>query len=89
MRRFINVRGREMRKARIEIVPMIDTIFFLLVFFMFTSLSMVKMNGMGVSLPKDSSAVTTPPPRVMVTVNRAGPRRVPAGRFIDRGNSGG
>ena len=37
-----------MRKARIEIIPMIDTIFFLLVFFMFTSLSMVQMKGMGV-----------------------------------------
>ena len=62
-----------MRKARIEIIPMIDTIFFLLVFFMFTSLSMVKMNGMDVSLPKVSSNPDQkPPPRVVVTVDRAG-----------------
>ncbi|MBC8143057.1 MAG: biopolymer transporter ExbD [Armatimonadetes bacterium] len=40
------------RKARIEIIPMIDAIFFLLVFFMFSSLSMVKMNGLPVALPK-------------------------------------
>ena len=29
----------EPKKARIEIIPMIDTIFFLLVFFMLTSLA--------------------------------------------------
>ena len=40
------------KKARIEIIPMIDAIFFLLVFFMFSSLSMVKMNGLAVALPK-------------------------------------
>ena len=50
---------------------MIDTIFFLLVFFMFTSLSMVKMNGMDVSLPK-AAAGQTPPPQVVVTVDKAG-----------------
>jgi biopolymer transport protein ExbD len=62
----------EMRKARIEIIPMIDTIFFLLVFFMFTSLSMVQMKGMGVSLPKDSSSASAQPKTVIVTVDRAG-----------------
>ncbi len=62
-----------MRKARIEIIPMIDTIFFLLVFFMFTSLSMVKMNGMDVNLPKDASTPDQkPPPEVVVTVDKAG-----------------
>ena len=72
MKRFVNVPMREMKKARIEIIPMIDTIFFLLVFFMFTSLSMVKMNGMGVSLPKDSALVSTPPPQVVITVDGQG-----------------
>ncbi len=61
-----------MKKARIEIIPMIDTIFFLLVFFMFTSLSMVKMNGMDVSLPQSSANSGPPPPQVMITVNSAG-----------------
>jgi biopolymer transport protein ExbD len=72
MKRFVNVRAANMRKARIEIIPMIDTIFFLLVFFMITSLSMVQMKGMGVSMPKDSNAVTKPPPKAIVTVNAAG-----------------
>ena len=61
-----------LRKARIEIIPMIDTIFFLLVFFMFTSLSMVQMKGMGVSLPKDSAAATKPPAKAVVRVDRLG-----------------
>lgn len=39
------------KKARIEIIPMIDAIFFLLVFFMFSSLSMVRMNAVNVALP--------------------------------------
>ena len=41
----------ETRKARIEIIPMIDAIFFLLVFFMFSSLSMIKLQGADVALP--------------------------------------
>lgn len=43
------------RKARIEIVPMIDTIFFLLVFFMMSTLSMVKMGGLGLGIPKEAA----------------------------------
>ena len=46
----------EFRKARIEIIPMIDTIFFLLVFFMFSTLSMVKMKGLDVSAPRPNGA---------------------------------
>lgn len=43
------------KKARIEIIPMIDAIFFLLVFFMFSSLSMVKLSGSNVDLPTSKS----------------------------------
>ena len=39
------------KKARIEIVPLIDTVFFLLVFFMMSSLSMAIYRGMPVNLP--------------------------------------
>jgi biopolymer transport protein ExbD len=45
---------REMKRARIEIIPMIDTIFFLLVFFMITSLTMVRMKAMTVALPRNT-----------------------------------
>ena len=73
MKKWVNIRKQPMKKARIEIIPMIDTIFFLLVFFMFTSLSMVKMKGMDISLPKDSSVANQkPPPQVVITVDAAG-----------------
>lgn len=51
---------------------MIDTIFFLLVFFMFTSLSMVKMKGMGVSMPTNSPSHGKPPAKAIVTVDKVG-----------------
>ncbi|HXF75351.1 MAG TPA: biopolymer transporter ExbD, partial [Methylomirabilota bacterium] len=43
---------RTIKKARIEIIPMIDTIFFLLVFFMISTLSMTRYSGLPVNLPK-------------------------------------
>lgn len=58
---------------------MIDTIFFLLVFFMITSLSMVKMRAMSVELPKNSpsssaasTGAQTRSHTVILTVNDAG-----------------
>jgi biopolymer transport protein ExbD len=48
---------------------MIDTIFFLLVFFMMSTLSMVKLNGLIMSLPKDSLASPgATPNRVAVAI---------------------
>jgi biopolymer transport protein ExbD len=45
------------RKARIEIIPLIDIIFFLLATFVMLSLSMVKNQGLNVNLPSASTAV--------------------------------
>ena len=56
------------KKARIEIIPMIDTIFFLLVFFMIASLAMTTMKGMPVNLPKSSSAQDRPMVKVVLTL---------------------
>jgi biopolymer transport protein ExbD len=46
----------ELRKARIEIVPMIDTIFFLLVFFMITWVSLVKISGLDLAVPRGNTS---------------------------------
>lgn len=46
------------RKARIEIVPLIDIVFFLLATFVMVSLSMVKNTGLPVKLPSAASAKT-------------------------------
>lgn len=56
-----------LRKGRIEIIPMIDTIFFLLVFFMFSALSMINMKGMGVALPRPAK---TPPAQSLKMIVR-------------------
>ena len=56
------------KKARIEIIPMIDTIFFLLVFFMIASLAMTTMKGMPVNLPKSSSANVRPMVKTVLTL---------------------
>jgi len=62
----------EMRKARIEIIPMIDTIFFLLVFFMVTWLTMVKMNGLRMNLPRHTQASSKPPYSLTLSLSPAG-----------------
>jgi biopolymer transport protein ExbD len=46
---------RTSRKARIEIIPLIDIIFFLLATFVMMSLSMIKNRGIPVNLPVASS----------------------------------
>jgi biopolymer transport protein ExbD len=45
-------RARNFRHGRIEIIPMIDVMFFLLVTFMLASLSMQSLNSIAVNLPK-------------------------------------
>src|ERR1700692_3704917 len=52
----MQIRQRPIKRARIEIIPMIDVIFFLLVFFMVESLAMTRINSMPVALPKTSSS---------------------------------
>jgi biopolymer transport protein ExbD len=47
----MRVSRHEQPKARIEIIPMIDVIFFLLVFFMVSTLSMTINRGLPVNLP--------------------------------------
>jgi biopolymer transport protein ExbD len=68
-------RRRPAKKARIEIIPLIDIMFFLLASFMLVSLSMVEMRGMKISLPTASSASSAPEQKhdfVTVTVDSAG-----------------
>jgi biopolymer transport protein ExbD len=46
----------EIKKAKIEIVPLIDVVFFLLATFVMVSLSMTRNQGMQVPLPSAASA---------------------------------
>lgn len=58
------------KKARIEIIPMIDTIFFLLVFFMISTLSMAQYRGMPVNLPKAASGHQAPAESAAITIDK-------------------
>ena len=60
------------KKARIEIIPMIDTMFFLLVFFMIATLSMTLQKGMPVNLPKAGSSTEDLPEQVTLTISHEG-----------------
>jgi biopolymer transport protein ExbD len=50
--------GGGRKRARIEIIPLIDIIFFLLATFIMVSLSMTKNQGVQVALPTASSAAS-------------------------------
>lgn len=67
----MRIQRRSIKKARIEIIPMIDTIFFLLVFFMISTLSMAQYRGMPVNLPKASSGQQAPAESAAIMINKA------------------
>ena len=58
------------KKPRIEIIPMIDTMFFLLVFFMIATLAMTIQHGMPVSLPTAESSTDKIVEHVSLTLTR-------------------
>jgi biopolymer transport protein ExbD len=68
----MKIRQRPSRKARIEIIPMIDVIFFLLVFFMVSSLAMTKINSLPVNLPKTSTSPESLKQNIILTVKKEG-----------------
>jgi biopolymer transport protein ExbD len=66
----MRLQRRSVKKARIEIIPMIDTIFFLLVFFMISTLSMSQFKGMPVNLPKAASGQQAPAESAAITIDK-------------------
>jgi biopolymer transport protein ExbD len=68
----MRLQRRSRKKARIEIIPMIDTIFFLLVFFMISTLSMAQYRGMPVNLPKAASGQQAPAESAAITIDSQG-----------------
>ena len=67
-----------LRNIRVEktpelmIIPMIDIIFFLLVFFMISSMYMVEQNTIPVNLPQAANAKQDLPKSINVTVTKTG-----------------
>jgi biopolymer transport protein ExbD len=61
------------KKARLEIVPLIDIMFFLLASFMMVSLTMTKQRTVGVNLPAAASSQTSlKPDSISLAVDAAG-----------------
>jgi biopolymer transport protein ExbD len=61
------------KKSRIEIIPMIDVMMFLLVFFVLISLNVIPALGLKTKLPTSTSATQeNPPKRIIVTLLRDG-----------------
>lgn len=70
------MRYLETRKARIEIIPMIDIMLFLLVFFAMLTLRMIPSSGHVTKLPTSSTAVAIPHPKLLVEINKDGSLQV-------------
>jgi biopolymer transport protein ExbD len=68
----MQIRQRPIKRARIEIIPMIDVIFFLLVFFMVSSLAMTKINSMPVALPKTAANAEAIKQDIIITIKKDG-----------------
>ena len=62
----------ETRKARIEIIPMIDIMLFLLVFFAMMTLRMIPTSGHISKLPTSSTSVKMPPPKLLIEIKEDG-----------------
>lgn len=68
----MKIRRPETRRARIEIIPMIDVMFFLLIFFMVTSLAMIRANAIPVNLPRTSASPMALRQDLVLTIDKDG-----------------
>ena len=62
--------GYENKKARVEMLPLIDVVFLLLVFFIYAMLSMVVHRGLIVELPEASTAQVDRKDYVSITITQ-------------------
>ena len=68
----MKVKINDRRRARIEMLPLIDIVFLLLVFFIYAMMSMAVHRGMSVALPESSTAGSEKNPKISVTVTADG-----------------
>jgi biopolymer transport protein ExbD len=67
-----------LKKTKIEIIPMIDTMFFLLVFFILSSIGALKLQGINLQMPRvggadpNLSPDKNPPLNVMINIKADG-----------------
>ena len=71
----------EQRKGRVEIIPMIDIMLFLLVFFIMITLQMIPDKGLNLQLPASSQAKMLPHPHYTINIEKDGTVRVKGHRY--------
>ena len=59
------------KRGRIEIVPLIDCMFLLLVFFVYSMMAMTQPRGIAVSLPRASTAAAIPEEPLAISITEA------------------
>ncbi len=62
----------EQKKGRVEIIPMIDIMLFLLVFFIMITLQMIPDKGLNLQLPTSSEAKSLPRPHFTINIQKDG-----------------
>ena len=67
-----HIKRREFKKTKIEIIPMIDTMFFLLVFFILASLNVIDMKGSQVKLPISTNQDRQAQAQITLTIRENG-----------------
>jgi biopolymer transport protein ExbD len=65
-------KARIRKRGRIEIIPMIDVMFFLLATFMLASLSLQNLHSLAVDLPRGAATPLTAKKSVTLTVTKTG-----------------
>ena len=66
----MRLKGQPMRRARIEMIPLIDVVFLLLIFFIYTMLSMTIHKGIPVLLPKANTGLIDKEDYLSVSITR-------------------
>lgn len=69
------------RKGRIEIIPMIDVMFFMLVFFIVITVQMLPDQGLDLQLPQTNQTKSLPRPQVLINIAENGSVTVKGQRF--------
>ena len=66
----------ERKKGRVEIIPMIDIMLFLLVFFIMITIQMIPDKGLNLQLPASTQAKMLPHPHYTINIEKDGTARV-------------
>jgi len=63
---------RKRKRARLEIVPMIDVMLLLLVFYILSTVTLTHEHGIPVQLPKAATGESHPPIEITLSISREG-----------------